>query len=301
MPFRQGRFTDLPELPRVAHPWYDHELRRAPVKSKHFGTVDTAYKRVGDGPPLLLVHGLMTAGYSWRYVVAPLSERFTLYVLDMVGSGHSQMVDAAYPPDALADFIGEFMDHLGIAGCPVVGNSLGGYLCMRLALRRPDAMSRLVNVHSPATAMPRFYALRMALALPGSFRLLRGLVHWDVEQWVHRNVHYYDESLKSLEEVREYAAPLRTTEGVRCFGRHLYDAMAPHEFVAFRRALEQRGAFPVPLRLVYAKTDPLVPPSVGSTLSKWIPDAELVWVDEASHFAHVDQVPGFLAALDGFL
>ncbi|MBI3267381.1 MAG: hypothetical protein HYZ53_00045 [Planctomycetes bacterium] len=48
------------------------------------------------------------------------------------------------------------------------------------------------------------------------------------------------------------------------------------------------AGFPVPLLLMYARRDPTVPPRFGETFRERIPDARFVWLDEASHFAHVD-------------
>src|SRR6185503_9336409 len=88
----------------------------------------------------------------------------------------------------------------------------------------PPLMGRLVNLHSPGLPTARMRALRVALALmprPLYEALLRWLIARDPERWVHKNVHYYDETLKSREEHREFAAPLRTPEGVRAFTRML--------------------------------------------------------------------------------
>ena len=56
---------------------------------------------------------------------------------------------ASYAPDRLAQSLGEIIDALGIRGTAAIGNSMGGYLLMRLALLDPGAMKRLVNLHSP--------------------------------------------------------------------------------------------------------------------------------------------------------
>jgi pimeloyl-ACP methyl ester carboxylesterase len=66
------------------------------------------------------------------------------------------------------------------------------------------------------------------------------------------------------------------------------------------RALEA-APFPVPLMLVYAAKDPIVPPIVGQRLRALVPDAQFVELDEASHFAHVDAAERFVAACEPFL
>jgi pimeloyl-ACP methyl ester carboxylesterase len=299
-PFQQLRFDDLPELPRRPHAWDRAAQHVTTLRSRPFGAVRVVWRTYGNGPPLLLVHGLMTAGYSWRYAIEPLGERFTCFVPDLVGAGASEPVDASYAPDALATFLAELQDALGIRGCAVIGNSLGGYLCMRLALQDPSAIGRLVNLHSPGVPLRRLHALKAALRLPGSGRLLRRLIHRDPERWVHHNVHYWDETLKSREETRTYAAPLASPEGVRAFGAILRDTLDPVEMARFLATLAA-GPFPVPLLLVYAKQDPMVPPAVGQALRGLLPDAGFVEIAEASHFAHVDAVEAFVAAVLPFL
>jgi pimeloyl-ACP methyl ester carboxylesterase len=74
------------------------------------------------------------------------------------------------------------------------------------------------------------------------------------------------------------------------------------EFQRKLAALRSRGApFPVPLLLLYAKQDPMVPPRFGPAFAKAIPSAQLVELDQASHFAHVDAVEPFLEATLAFL
>ncbi len=212
-PFAQLPFDDVPEKPRLAHPYFESEARTVRLRGSTFGDVDVHVRVMGKGPPLLLVHGLMTASYSFRYVLAPLAERFTVYVPDLLGAGRSDKPRASYAPDRLARSIGETIDALGIRGAPAVGNSMGGYVLMRLALLDPGAMSRLVNLHSPGLPTARMHALSLAFrVLPNAHRALSFLVHRNPERWVHKNVHYFDETLKSREEHREYASAL-TSEG----------------------------------------------------------------------------------------
>lgn len=301
-PFRQGRFEDLPERPRIAHPFFAVPETRVRVRSAHFGDVSLSVRRLGSGPPLVLVHGLMTSSYSFRYVIEPLSKKYEVIVFDLPGAGRSDTPDVSYEAEPMADLIGETMEALGVLGARVVGNSMGGYLCMWLALRRREAIGRLVNLHSPGLATPRMVALETALGwLPGAARVVDALVRRDPERWAHRNVHYYDESLKSREEAREYAAPLQTAAGRMAFTRYLRETLRASTMKRFERALARTRPFPVPLQLIYARRDPMVPPSVGARMSAAVPDAAMVWLEEGSHFAHVDAPTAFLAAATPFL
>jgi pimeloyl-ACP methyl ester carboxylesterase len=304
-PFRQGRYEDLPATPRVPHPYFSLPTRTVTVHTRELGALDAHVVVAGSGPPLLLVHGLMTSSYSWRYVIEPLSRSFTVYAPDLPGAGRSQAPAAPLTPAAMTAWLSALIDALGVRGCAAIGNSMGGYLTLRLALADPTAMSRLVVVHAPGVPELRILALSTVMAMPGARALLRWLVQRDPHRWAHRNVHYWDESLKSLEEARAYGDPLATEGGLRAFASYLGDTLAwgpMRWFQAELMARASRGAaFPVPLLLLYARRDPMVPPRFGAVYAERIPSATLVWLDEGSHFAHVDAIDRFLPPVSAFL
>ena len=158
---------------------------------------------------------------------------------------------------------------------------------MHRALAEPRAFSRLVVIHAPGVRELRLSALHAALGVPGVSPLLARIVRRDVERWAHANVHYFDETLKSREEAREYGAPLACEDGARSFCRYLRESLAPAEIGAFEDALARRRdageAFPMPLRFVYADRDPMVPPRIGPRLHALVPGAELLWLEGSSH------------------
>src|SRR5580704_17023600 len=89
-PFRRGRFEELPLEPRVAHTYFTTRVLEVVVTTPQLGRVRAHVRVHGSGPPLLLVHGLMTSSYSWRYVIAPLGRSYTVYVPDLPGAGRSE-------------------------------------------------------------------------------------------------------------------------------------------------------------------------------------------------------------------
>ena len=299
-PFQQLAFEAVPELPVVPHRWHEAKRRDVEISTEALGKCRISLREYGAGPPLLLVHGLMTAGYSFRYVLELLGATRTLLIPDLPGAGYSDMPDVKLGADVLARSIVALIDALGIRGAPAIGNSMGGYLCMRAAQLDPAAMSRLVNLHSPGLPTARMVALKwLTRVLPGRWIVDR-LVRRDPERWVHRSVHYYDESLKSREEHREFAAPLRTREGRNAFYSHLHDALDVDDMRAFRARLSAE-TFPIPLCLVYAERDPIVPAVVGDRLRALVPAAQFIRLDKASHFAHVDAAERFVTAIAPFL
>ena len=160
------------------------------------------------------------------------------------------------------------------------------------------------NVHSPGVPEARLYALGAVLSVPGVRASLSRWIRRDPLRWAHANVHYYDESLKSLEEAREYGDPLATRDGVGAFLKYLAETMAVGPMRDFQRTLLARKArgesFPVPLLHLYARRDPMVPSRFGPILAERT-GAPITWLDEASHFAHVDAVERFLPPVLDFL
>jgi len=268
------------------------------VNTAAMGAVRAHVRVMGSGPPVLLVHGLMTSSYSFRYLMGALSQRFTLYVPDLPGAGQSDWpVQASFAPRVLAGWLIELQRSLGIRGGRVLGNSMGGYLSMHMALMDPASMSSLVNIHSPGVPEARLYALAAALRVPGVGAALAAYVQRDPLRFAHKNVHYWDESLKSLEEARTYGAPLGAPDGARCFVKFLRETMGIAHVRAFYKELSERKAsglsFPVPMQLVYARKDPMVPPRFGQEFAA-LTGAELCFIERGSHFAHVDALDELL-------
>jgi pimeloyl-ACP methyl ester carboxylesterase len=106
----------------------------------------------GDGAPLALLHGLGGAASNWTLVAPALAERFRVLVPDLPGHGGSggppRGSDLGWQADALA----ELLRSRDAAGAAVVGHSMGGVVGLRLAVRRPEAVSALALVETAGIA-----------------------------------------------------------------------------------------------------------------------------------------------------
>jgi pimeloyl-ACP methyl ester carboxylesterase len=98
----------------------------------------------GDGEPLVLVHGLGGAAANWLALAPLLLPRWRLLVPELPGHGGSAPPHAAPSLNVYADRLGALLEHERLASAAVVGHSLGGAIALRLAIRRPDAVSALV-------------------------------------------------------------------------------------------------------------------------------------------------------------
>jgi pimeloyl-ACP methyl ester carboxylesterase len=118
----------------------------------------------GDGPPLLLVHGL--GGAAWNFdELAPLLPGRRLLIPDLPGHGGSAPLPAATLA-AFADVLADLLDAEGIDQADVFGHSLGGVVGLRLAERHPERVRRLI-LAAAAGISSSTRAARLTLALLG--------------------------------------------------------------------------------------------------------------------------------------
>jgi pimeloyl-ACP methyl ester carboxylesterase len=98
----------------------------------------------GEGEPLVLVHGLGGAASNWLVLAPLLLPGRRLLVPELPGHGGSEPLPAARNLNTYADSLAALIEREGFPPAAVVGHSLGGAIALRLAIRRPDAVSRLV-------------------------------------------------------------------------------------------------------------------------------------------------------------
>lgn len=135
---------------------------------------------VGEGPPVLFVHGVSASGANWAPLVAHL-DGFRCLLLDRPGCGLSAPLDDDLSDldrfGAVADeLVSDVLDGLDLSKAHVVATSLGGHLALRSAAAHPDRIDRMVEFGfvpgAPLTQLPMF--MRMA-ALPGLGRLMTSI------------------------------------------------------------------------------------------------------------------------------
>src|SRR4249919_3476350 len=130
------------------------------------------YRIAGDGPPVVLIHGMVNSSKHWEQVALELADRYTVVAPDLLGHGDSAAVRGDYSLGAHACSIRDLLTTIGIDRATMVGHSLGGGIAMQFFYQFPQRVERLALISSGGLGHDVSPLLRGA-ALPGSAALLR--------------------------------------------------------------------------------------------------------------------------------
>jgi pimeloyl-ACP methyl ester carboxylesterase len=128
----------------------------------------------GDGPPLLLIHGLAASFDWWQFNAPELANDFSVYLVDLPGFGRLRHLRSASRMDEYAGWIDRFLQAAQLERVHVGGISMGAEIALRLAVRHTERVDRLLLVTPSATLhgdLPvrhSFTALQVLTELPAT-------------------------------------------------------------------------------------------------------------------------------------
>jgi len=264
---------------------------------------DVAYRSAGEGPVVLLVHGIAGSSATWSSVMPTLAEHYTVVAPDLLGHGESAKPRGDYSLGAYASGIRDLLAVLGHDRATIVGHSLGGGVAMQLAYQFPQLCERLVLVASGGLGKEVNPFLR-AVSLPGSEYVLPLVLHRSLHDALGTVGSWFGRlGLRGGEIAQEvwrsYAA-LTEIHGQMAFVhtiRSVIDVRGQRVSARDRLYL----AAEVPTLIVWGDRDRIIPVSHAYATHELIPGSRLVVVEGAGHFLPVEQPAAFLEALKDFL
>jgi len=258
------------------------------------------YTVAGQGPALLLIHGLGGSRRTWDRFIDALADSYTVIAPDLPGHGDSDAPPGDYSLGAHASVLRDLALALGHRRFTAVGHSLGGGIALQTAYQFPERVDRLILISSGGLGPEVSYALRAA-TLPGAEAMLSALCA------VPTTV------LKRVLAIAPAAAP-----GV--------DVQAMCDVLGTLRAKKQRRAFirtarsvidwrgqavsatgharlinGVPLFMAWGSADTTIPPDHHRRFAEHITDAVTIELPGAGHFPHETHSSVLLSELRDFL
>jgi len=253
----------------------------------HLDDVDLHYEVVGEGQPLLFIHGLGSRGSAWELQVPDFADRYQVIVLDVRGHGESSKPAGPYSVRLFAaDTVG-LLNALGIGSAHVVGISMGGMIGLQLALDHPEAVRSLVVVNSGAEFVVR--NLRQRVQVWQRFMIVRLL------------------GMRKMGEVLSGRLfPKPEQEELRAEFVERWAENDPRAYLASMRAIigwsvaDRLGDIGCPTMVIASDND-YTPVAEKQAIVDQIAGAELVVIEDARHAVTAEQPEQFNAVLDGFL
>ncbi len=108
----------------------------------------TEYREVGDGPPVVLIHGMINSSRHWERVALALAEDYRVIAPDLIGHGDSATPRGDYSIGAHAASIRDLLTTIGVERASIVGHSLGGGVAMQFFYQFPQRTERLALISS---------------------------------------------------------------------------------------------------------------------------------------------------------
>jgi pimeloyl-ACP methyl ester carboxylesterase len=118
-----------------------------PIKYVNVDGVSLRYIKVGQGPPLVLLHTLRTQLDMFQKVIPTLSQHFEVYALDYPGHGFSDIPDVEYAPELFIKSVAGFLEHVDVENATIMGESIGGSIALALAARHNPRVQRVIAVN----------------------------------------------------------------------------------------------------------------------------------------------------------
>jgi pimeloyl-ACP methyl ester carboxylesterase len=246
---------------------------------------------MGEGPDVLLIHGLGGAKSSFFDMAAALSHHYRVHAVDLPGFGaSSKPTRAPYTSRWFAETMFEVMDALGIARAHVVGNSMGGRVAIEMGLRAPERVGGLVLLCPAVAFVKRAYHPIVRLLRPEvgvlPHRFTRGMIAGQF--W-------------SMFADRDNVDPSVGDIGCDEFRRIYSSAGARLAFLSSARNIYldapfgRNGFYPrlaglqVPALFVWGTHDRLIPPAFQRHVERWLPAAEHMLLEDCGHVPQIER------------
>jgi pimeloyl-ACP methyl ester carboxylesterase len=257
----------------------------------------------GEGPPVVLIHGVAGRAAQWMHVIELLAQSHTVVAPDLLGHGESAKPRGDYSLGAHASGIRDLLVGLKIERATIVGHSLGGGIAMQFAYQFPERCERLVLVSSGGLGED-VHSLLRAATLPGSEFVLPVVAH-------PRVLALAAMLPRALGRLGLHTGP-DLTEMARGY-QSLYDRESRSAFIhTLRAVIDPSGqrvdasdrlylASQMPSLIIWGARDRIIPVQHGRSAHQGMPGSRLEVFEGTGHFPQLEQPVRFARTLGNFL
>jgi pimeloyl-ACP methyl ester carboxylesterase len=261
------------------------------------------FRLTGQGPVIVLVHGITSTSHVWLDAMARLGERYTVVAPDLIGHGRSAKPRGDYSLGAYASGARDLLGLLGFESGTVVGHSLGGGIALQFAYQFPEYCERLVLVSSGGLGQ-EVHPLLRAGAFPGSEFVMPLIApSWAVRAGAAIAQFFSRFGLEAGPDLAETArgyASLTDREARAAFLhtlRAVIDLDGQRVSATDRLYLAER----LPTLLIWGTRDPIIPVEHGRAAVERLPRSRLIEFEGSGHWPQLDDPDRFVAEITEFV
>lgn len=240
------------------------------------------YEIMGQGNPVILLHGWLTDLETMRPIANSLCQNFKVYLVDVVGFGKSDLPEHPLHTDDFGDFLKEFVEKLDIKNPILIGHSNGGRTIINAVGRGLINPKKVVLIDSAGIVpkrKPKYYIK------VGIFKAGKAILN----------------KLPDVGTIKKFKEKLFNN-----VGSSDYKASAPvlRETMKYILNEDVSALLPnikVPTLLIWGTNDTATPISDAKKMESLIPDAGLVEYKGASHFSYLENIGNCNVVLNEFL
>jgi pimeloyl-ACP methyl ester carboxylesterase len=251
--------------------------KHLPIHLKFDGLRDTsqsaAYLEMGQGTPLLMLHGFLGSGSCWLPLMERLQSQFRCISLDLLGFGESAKPKICYDIAKEVAFVRQVVEALQLDSCYILGHSFGGWVASAYALEYPGSVKGLVLAASAGIRDDSFC---------GRYDHLRPLL-WQtpVVDWaltLAKPIVVLFQQQNTLKTIYWARRELNAQPAARSF---LVDRMRPED--AIDTVEKEIHRLQIPTLVITGDRDETIPLWHSETYAQQIPNAQLVILPNADH------------------
>src|SRR5680860_292721 len=262
-----------------------------------------AFIKTGEGPALLLLHGLGCDHTTWLPVIAALARRYTVIAPDLLGHGSSAKPRADYSLGGYANGMRDLLTVLGVDKVTVVGHSFGGGVAMQFAYQFPERTERMILV-APGGLGPEVSPVIRAVTLPGFHQVMSVATLPGIRQTTALALRSlaatglpHTRDLDEVATIYETFADSRARQAVRQVVRAVVDWRG--QIITMNDRAYLTAA--MPMCVIWGTEDDVLPVRHAGNVAENAPSARVEVIANAGHFPHKDHPQRFVKIVNDFI
>ena len=264
------------------------------------------YRKYGEGPAIIIVHGLYGSSDNWVTIAKKLSENFEVFLIDQRNHGRSPQSDE-FNYDVLKNDLLEFMDKMAIEKAVLIGHSMGGKTVMFFAKDYPERISHLIVIdiapksyNLPKDEIPQTINHLQIISAMNAIDFTKINSRQDVDEELAKTIPFERVRqflLKNLNRNSDNKYSWRLN--VKAIEKNMTNILDGLDGQDFKNGNGITG-FPV-LFVKGANSDYILDEDYDTTIQNIFPYAELVTIPNAGHWVHAEQTSLLIKTLMYFI